>query len=60
LFPRPADTAQDTLDANPSYNQTCAHSLYAYADYTGSNSYLDMQDSTYFEQAGLSNKWVAS
>ncbi len=42
--------------ANPTYNRSVAYSSYAYSRYTGGESYLDMQDSSYFEKVSSNNK----
>jgi hypothetical protein len=49
---------QDILLTYPTYNRTCAKSAYAYAVYTGTDNYIDMQDSTYFESVASSDKRV--
>jgi hypothetical protein len=43
------------LLANSTWNKTVASSAYSYVLYTGSDSYLEMQDSSNFQTTGTGN-----
>jgi hypothetical protein len=44
------------LATYPTWNRTVAYSSYTYSSYTGGDSYLEMQDSSFFEEVGSNNK----
>ena len=49
---------QDVLYTYPSYNKTVAHSSFSYSSYTGTDSYLDMQDQSNYLSVASTNMCV--